>query len=159
MQQNQNFPSPSPLIFCEFPTVLGKDSMPILHVHRKEKCFVFLYSYSHSKWLKVVPMITRTSEKTMEVLGTISSTYSLLEVFVSDNDPQFTSTRFQKFMYNNDAMCHLYSTLYHPATNGNLSKQYRHSKETWKRLIAHSNFENPVSISTNIAHNNWCLSC
>jgi len=54
----------------------------------------------------------------------------LPEVFVTDNEPQFTSAEFHTFLKNN-GIRHLRSALYHPATNGLAER----AVQTFKRSI------------------------
>jgi len=52
---------------------------------------------SHSKWLEVEPMTTITTEKTIEVLRRLFARFGLPKQLMSNNGPQFTSTKFAAF--------------------------------------------------------------
>ena len=71
----------------------------------------------HSKWPKVIPMMTPTAEKTITELRRVFSTHGLPEQLVSDNGTQFTSDVFQQFVKEN-GIKHVRSAPHHPSTNG-----------------------------------------
>ena len=72
---------------------------------------------AHSKWAEVVPTDSSTSSKTMDILLTIFARFGLPKQIVSDNAPNFTSDEFKNFVRSN-AIKHITSAPYHPATNG-----------------------------------------
>ena len=72
---------------------------------------------AHSKWSKVYPTTTTTTEKTLEVLCNLFASYGLPEQIVSDNEPQFTSHEFELCMKAN-GIKHIRTSPYHLASNG-----------------------------------------
>ena len=72
---------------------------------------------AHSKWPEMVPITFTTTTRTIEELRKIFATHRLPEQVVSDNGPQFIAEEFKVFMMNN-AIEHIRSAPYHPATNG-----------------------------------------
>ncbi|CAB4028058.1 Transposon Tf2-9 poly [Paramuricea clavata] len=73
---------------------------------------------AHSKWSEVITMHSKTTtSKTVEALRTVFARNGLPEQLVSDNGPQFTAEEFQLFLKKN-AVKHVTSAPYHPATNG-----------------------------------------
>ncbi|KAK3793006.1 hypothetical protein RRG08_032268 [Elysia crispata] len=72
---------------------------------------------AHSKWAEVVPTDSSTSSKTIDILLTIFARFGLPKQIVSDNAPNFTSDEFKNFVRSN-AIKHITSAPYHPATNG-----------------------------------------
>ena len=72
---------------------------------------------AHSKWPEVKMMQSTTSQRTIEVLRELFSSYGLPEQVVSDNGPQFVSAEFETFMRNN-GIKHIRCAPYHPSSNG-----------------------------------------
>ncbi|KAK3781052.1 hypothetical protein RRG08_046355 [Elysia crispata] len=72
---------------------------------------------AHSKWAEVVPTEYSTSSKTIDILLTIFARFGLPKQIVSHNAPNFTSDEFKNFVRSN-AIKHITSAPYHPATNG-----------------------------------------
>lgn len=72
---------------------------------------------AHSKWPEVVEMATVSTEKTVAVLRHIFARFGLPEQIVSDNGPQFTSSKFADFLLQNGVK-HICSAPYHPSSNG-----------------------------------------
>ena len=72
---------------------------------------------ARSKWMEVIPMSTTTTEKTLEVLHNLFTSYGLPEQLVSDNDPQFTSSELELCMREN-GIKHIKSSPYHLTSNG-----------------------------------------
>ena len=62
-------------------------------------------------------MQSTTSQRTIEVLRELFSSYGLPEQVVSDNGPQFVSAEFETFMRNN-GIKHIRCAPYHPSSNG-----------------------------------------
>ena len=77
----------------------------------------FLIMDSHSKWPEICEMPSTTTIQTIEVLHKVFSVFGLPEQLVSDNGPQFVSSKFARFMKEN-GIKHFRSALYDPATNG-----------------------------------------
>ena len=88
---------------------------------------------AYSKWLEVVPMSSATTNTTIERLRTIFATHGLPRVLVTDNGAQFTSSEFRAFTRGN-GIKHVYSSPYHPATNGLAERAVQSFKEHMKRL-------------------------
>ena len=88
---------------------------------------------AYSKWLEVVPMSSATTNTTIERLRTIFATHGLPRVLVTDNGAQFTSSEFRAFTQGN-GIKHVYSSPYHPATNGLAERAVQSFKEHMKRL-------------------------
>ena len=72
---------------------------------------------AHSKWPEVVQMKTTTAAASIQELCKLFSTFGLPEQLVSDNGPQFVSSKFAQFLKNNGEK-HIKSAPYHPSTNG-----------------------------------------
>ena len=53
---------------------------------------------AYSKWLEVVPMVSITSLKTIEVLRSLFARYGIPEEVVSDNGQQLASEEFSQFL-------------------------------------------------------------
>ena len=85
---------------------------------------------SHSKWLEVVPIETITTERTLDVLRSLSTRYGLPKQLVSDYGPQFTSRKFEECMATN-GIHHLRSAPYHLAKNGEAERFV----ETFKQAL------------------------
>ena len=56
---------------------------------------------AYSKYLDVIPMAHATSATTISALHHLFSVFGLPEHLVTDNDSQFTSAEFQKFLDSN----------------------------------------------------------
>ena len=90
---------------------------------------------SHSKWLKVIPLTSTTTEKTLEVLSILFATHGLPEQLVSDNGPQFSSAEFEMCMKRN-GIKHISSAPGHPTTNGEAEcfvQTFKRALKTGKR--------------------------
>jgi len=72
---------------------------------------------AHSKWPEVISMLSSTTQATIEGLRRLFAAYGLPQQLVSDNSPQFTSAEFAVFLRKNGVK-HIYSSPYHPSTNG-----------------------------------------
>ena len=82
---------------------------------------------AHSKWPEVISMSSSTTQATIEGLRRLFAAYGLPQQLVSDNGPPFTAAEFDVFLRKNGVK-HIYSSPYHPSTNGladlcGLSKQ------------------------------------
>ncbi|GFR18933.1 uncharacterized protein K02A2.6 [Trichonephila clavata] len=77
----------------------------------------FLIVDAHSKCLEVYPMKATTTKKTIECLRDSFARFGLPRVLVSDNESQFTSYEFQRFMQRNGAT-HKISAPFKPSSNG-----------------------------------------
>lgn len=92
----------------------------------------FIVVGARSKWPEVIPMETTASTKTIQALRTIFARWGLPEQIVSDNGPQYTSTKFQKFCRVNGVK-HILVAPYHPRSNGEAErfvKSFKHALKT-----------------------------
>ena len=78
-------------------------------------------------------MSSATTNTTIERLRTIFATHGLPRVLVTDKCAQFTSSEFRAFTRGN-GIKHVYSSPYHPATNGLAERAVQSFKEHMKRL-------------------------
>ncbi|KAI0210576.1 hypothetical protein LSAT2_004663, partial [Lamellibrachia satsuma] len=74
-----------------------------------------------SIWQRVLPTVSASSEKTVELLRDVFARYGLPEHLHSDNGSQFTSEVFRNFMKANNIR-HTFFAPYHPATNGQVER-------------------------------------
>jgi len=72
---------------------------------------------SRSKWIEAIPMHSTTTSTTVNALRVFFASFGLPEQTVIDNGPQFASKEFELFCVNN-GIKHMYTPLYHPASNG-----------------------------------------
>ena len=72
---------------------------------------------SYTKWPEVVPTISSTATKTIQILKDIFGRYGNPEILVSDNGTQFLSRKMNDF-YTTNGIVHLRSPAYHPQSNG-----------------------------------------
>lgn len=100
---------------------------------------------AHSKWMEVIPMSTTTTEKTLEVLHNLFTSYGLPEQLVSDNDPQFTSSELELCMREN-GIKHIKSSPYHLASNGEAERFV----QTFKHALKAAK-NDPGSLNTKLA--------
>ena len=115
-QEVKNNPPVAPLHPWIWPTQPWKR----VHIDFAEpfKSHMFLVVIdAHSKWPEVKMMQSTTSQRTIEVLRELFSSYGLPEQVVSDNGPQFVSAEFETFMRNN-GIKHIRCAPYHPSSNG-----------------------------------------
>lgn len=71
---------------------------------------------AHSKWPEVSIMSSITTSTTIQVLRGLFSRYGLPEVLVSDNGPQFTSSKAETFMKSNGVKHTPHSTTKEPSS-------------------------------------------
>lgn len=109
-------PQPAPLHPWDWP------ENPEQHIHNdfagtfEERMFLVAVD-AHSKLLEVSIMKSTTAEKTIEKLCEMFSRFGFPEQLMSDNEPQFVSKEFERFLKANGVQ-HIRSTPYHPSTNG-----------------------------------------
>ena len=72
---------------------------------------------AHTKWIEVCVMSSTTSSKTIVALRDVFAWYGLPRKVVSDNGPQFSSSKFRKFMLAN-GIKRTRTAQYHPSSNG-----------------------------------------
>nr|XP_039266275.1 uncharacterized protein K02A2.6-like [Styela clava] len=88
---------------------------------------------AHSKWPEVLRMPSTTSEKTVDALRSLFSKYGLPEILVSDNAPNLSSKEFRDFMIRN-GIKQIFSSPYHPSSNGEAERNVRTFKTALKTL-------------------------
>ena len=81
----------------------------------------------YSKWLEVIPMVSITSLKTIEVLRSLFARYGIPEEVVSDNGPQLASEEFSQFLKQNGVKFTRVPP-YHPASNGAAERSVQTAK-------------------------------
>ena len=98
-QNARNIPPSAPLILWKWPT------KPFQRTHvdlcQKGNDYYLVVIDSHSKWIELQQMKSTTTEWTINGLHLILATRGLFEEVVSDNGPQFTSTKFAEFLRKN----------------------------------------------------------
>jgi len=99
---------------------------------------------AHSKWLDVFPVSSATSEVIMNKLQILFANYGIPTSVVTDNASVFVSAKMKKFQQNND-ICHITSSPYHPATNGLAERAVQTFKAAFKCMDS-------GSIQTRISH-------
>lgn len=73
---------------------------------------------AHSKWPEVIDFMNNTKTyRVIKVYKKLFSRFGLPMHIVTDNEHQFTNAEFENFLKINKVV-HLFSPLYHPATNG-----------------------------------------
>ena len=93
----------------------------------------FVVVDAFSKYLEIFPMFKTDTTKTIEKLEHLFSTFGLPENIVSDNDSQFISEEFKKFLLYNDIQ-HTRTPTKHPATNGLAERYVGYWKESLKKM-------------------------
>ncbi|GFR02763.1 uncharacterized protein K02A2.6 [Trichonephila clavata] len=93
----------------------------------------FLIVDAHSKWLEVYPMKTTTTKKTIECLRDSFARFGLPRVLVSDNEYQFTSYEFQRFMQRNGVK-HKTSAPFKPSSNGQAERYVATLKQSLRAM-------------------------
>ena len=96
------------------------------------KMFIIIVD-AYSKWPEILPMVSTSSESTIEVLRSLFAMYGVAEELVSDNGPQFTSDGFETFLKSN-GIRHARSAPYHPATNGLAERMVQTFKQSMKAM-------------------------
>ncbi|XP_033099940.1 uncharacterized protein K02A2.6-like, partial [Anneissia japonica] len=109
---------------------------------------LFIVIDSHSKWVEVYPMKITTTNKTLDILRRLFSSYGLPEEIVSDNGPQFISSDFAEFM-NRNGIIHKRVAPYHPASNGAAERTVQIVK---KALIKQLLYPNPRKRNLSLHH-------
>lgn len=92
---------------------------------------------AHSKWMEVAIVNSASSTATIEKLRGMFATHGLPETLVSDNGTAFTSNEFQEFLKCN-AIQHVRSAPYHPASNGQAEWAVQTFKNGMKRSTSNS---------------------
>ena len=83
----------------------------------------------------VHPVKRADSKTTSQKLRTIIATHGLPKMIVSDNDPVFTSTKFQEFT-NRNAIRHITTALYYPLSNGLSERAVQTFKAAMKKMTS-----------------------
>lgn len=89
---------------------------------------------TYSKWLEVVRTKQITSNKTIEILGSIFSRFGVPSTIVSDNATSFTSYDFKRFCEIN-GITHITSPPFHPASNGQAENSVKTFKNSLKKML------------------------
>ena len=131
-QTHQRLPPKAPVHAWEYP------STPWERVHIDfmgpfEGKMLLIIVDAHSKWIEAHVMTSSTSTATIERLRQTFATHGVPQVLVSDNGSSFTSTEFAEFMDKN-AIKHIRSAPYHPATNGLAERAVQTVKAGLKKL-------------------------
>lgn len=106
---------------------------------------------AYSKWLEIMPMKLTTSEKTIEQLRKLFSSWGLPEEIVSDNDPRFTSEEFKTFLKRN-GIRQTFAPAYHPRSNGAAERAVQILKKALKKqLFEENNYGQKRSLNRRLA--------
>ncbi|XP_033003909.1 uncharacterized protein K02A2.6-like, partial [Lacerta agilis] len=111
---------------------------PWSHLHMDFACpfqgktFVIVVD-SYTKWLEVALVPSASTSAAIRVLRRLFATHGLPDTLVSDNGTAFTSEEFQTFTAQN-AIRHICSAPFHPATNGQAERMVRTTKDTLRRM-------------------------
>ena len=94
--QNQKMPGKVPLHPWEWTTAPWQR----LHIDYagpfKDLMFLVIVD-AHSEWLKVIPMKSTTSSKTIKILRNLFARFGIPEQIVIDNGPRFVAEQFHAF--------------------------------------------------------------
>ncbi|XP_053229110.1 uncharacterized protein K02A2.6-like, partial [Podarcis raffonei] len=93
----------------------------------------FIVVDSYTKWLEVALVPSTSTSTAIRVLRKLFATHGLPDTLVSDNGTAFTSGEFQTFTAQN-AIRHIRSAPFHPATNGQAERMVRTTKDTLRRM-------------------------
>ena len=115
-QENVNSPAKAPVHPWEWPE-RAWSRVHIDYAGPFEGRMFLIVIDAFSKWLEVAPVRHATSQSTIDKLRTIFATHGIPEMLVSDNGTPFTSAEFQEFV-NRNAIQHVQTSPYHPASNG-----------------------------------------
>ena len=85
-----------------------------------------------SKWPEIIEMTSTTTANTIRVLREIFTRYGLPEQLVSDNGPQFVSSKFSEFCKSN-GIKHYRVAPYHLASNGLAERMVQSFKQSMKK--------------------------
>ena len=99
-QSQQTNPAVSPLIPWQWPTRLWSR----LHIDYAGSFLGQMWLViidAHSKWLEVFPMSSTASNATAQCLSEVFTRFDLPERIVTDNAPNFVSTKFEHFLKQN----------------------------------------------------------
>ncbi|XP_033098565.1 uncharacterized protein K02A2.6-like [Anneissia japonica] len=140
----RNKPPLAPLQTWEWPSRVWQR----LHVDYAELKgqHLFIVLDSHSKWVEVYPMKITTTNKTLDILRRLFSSYGLPEEIVSDNGPQFISSDFAEFMTRN-GIIHKRVAPYHPASNGAAER----TVQIVKKALIKQLLDNPLVITPQVS--------
>ncbi|XP_060126817.1 uncharacterized protein K02A2.6-like [Zootoca vivipara] len=93
----------------------------------------FIVVDSYTKWLEVALVPSTSTAAAIRVLRKLFATHGLPDTLVSDNGTAFTSEEFQTFTAQN-AIRHIRSAPFHPATNGQAERMVRTTKDSLRRM-------------------------
>lgn len=102
----------------------------------------FILIDSFSKWPEVLKIKSTDAKNVIRLLKSLFSRFGLPTKMVSDNGPPFTSQEFENFLKVN-GIRHLFSTPYHPSSNG----QAENTVKTFKIAIKKALLDNKNSDS------------
>ena len=88
---------------------------------------------AHSKWIETHVIASATSSATIERLMMTFACHGLPRSIVSDNGSCFTSEEFKLFEWTNEIR-HIYSSPYHPASNGLAERAVQTVKNGLKKI-------------------------
>ncbi|CAG9120903.1 unnamed protein product [Plutella xylostella] len=89
---------------------------------------------SCSKWIEAIRMKRTTAQAVITVLRDIWAKFGLPKQTVSDNGPPFSSVEFQQFLSHN-GIEHIFSSPYHPASNGAAENAVKICKRAIKKAL------------------------
>jgi len=99
---------------------------PLPKTNKNNRYIIVLVDYL-TKWVESEPLKTTESE---DVIKFLKKVFSIPEVLVTDNGPQFISDKTKAFLDLHDVFVY-YITTYHPASNGEVENR---NKEICKYL-------------------------
>lgn len=92
---------------------------------------------SYSKWPEIVQTTSTTTEKTIEILQNLCTTWGLPETLISDNGTQFTSAMFQEFCQES-GIEHIRSSPHFPMSNGQAERFVQTLKQSLEKMTDES---------------------
>ena len=98
----------------------------------KNSNYLLVVDY-HSRWIEISRLERTTAECVIAHTSSIFARYGIPEVVVSDNGPQYTSTRYAKFA-KDYGFLHFTSSPYHPQGNGEAERAVQTVKNLLKKV-------------------------
>ena len=98
---------------------------------------------AHSKWIEAHTVETPTSAGTIQKLRQMFATHGISETVVTDNGSVFTSKEFEHFT-NMNAIKHVTTAPYHPASNG-LAERAVQTLKTGLKKMTNGNIEDKLA--------------
>lgn len=87
-----------------------------------------------SKWIEAIRMIRTTAQAVIAALRDLWAKFGIPRQTVSDNGPPFSSSEFQSFLQHN-AVEHIFTAPYHPASNGAAESAVKICKRAIKKAL------------------------